>query len=135
MAVVHVVRDYFEELEADLLEFFGIDLLDIWRGRLSLRRVGVLINSLMRKAGRSTLLMAMNDKTEWTEDTYLLARISDAMETSNYLFTRANFEVSEDLPEPKPITRPGETEPAPAVQPEMSSPQEIMDLFGLMNSL
>lgn len=138
MAVVHVIRTYPEELEADLLEFFGVDLLDVWRGRLSLRRIGVLINSLIKKHGRSMLLQAMDPRAEWDEPTYLMARVSDALELSNFLFIKANFsqdENKEELPLPIPVTRPGEPEPTPPVQPEMSSPQEIMDLFGQMNSL
>ncbi|MFE5092086.1 hypothetical protein ACFRCI_17275 [Streptomyces sp. NPDC056638] len=128
------MKDYPDELEADLLEFFGVDVLDFWSGRLSLRRIAVLINSLLHKPGKSVLLQAMDEKTRWDEPTYLLARNSDALELSNYLFLKANSTNADDLDPPAPIPRPGEMEPEPE-DTEMSSPQEVMDLFRTMNSL
>ncbi|MEU9707993.1 hypothetical protein AB0E21_05155 [Streptomyces sp. NPDC047967] len=112
-----------------------MDILDLWRGRLSLRRVGVLIKSLLRKPGRSLLLQALDEKAEWDESTYLLARSSDALELTNHLLLKANFDPAQtkDLPLPLKIPRPGEVEPAPEV--EMASPQEVMSLFQAMNSL
>ncbi|MFI9202633.1 hypothetical protein [Streptomyces sp. NPDC053048] len=115
------------------MEFFRVDLLDLWRGRLSLRRIGVLIDSLMKKAGRSTLLMAMDERAAWADSDHLLARVSDALELSNFLFLKANSEHSEDLELPVPIPRPGEPESQP--EPEFSTPQELTDFFGHMNSL
>ncbi|WP_234431752.1 hypothetical protein [Streptomyces sp. NRRL S-241] len=136
MSVVRVIQDYQDELEADLLEFFQVDLLDLWRGRLSLRRVGVLINSLMKKPGRSTLLEAMDERTRWGESDYLLARISDALELSNYLFFKANAEDSDDLEQPDPIPRPGEPEPEPEPEEtQFSSATELSTFLGQMNSL
>jgi hypothetical protein len=137
MAVVHVIQYFPDELEADLLEFFGIDFLDLWRGRLSIRRVGVLIHSLMSKPGRSTLLMAIDERAKWAERDYLLARISDALELSNYLFIKANVsdEDTRDLDFPTPIPRPGEPEPQPGSQPEFSDAQELTSFFGRLNSL
>lgn len=38
---------YWEELEADFLAQYQTDLCDVWRGRLSLRKVGVLIRQLL----------------------------------------------------------------------------------------
>ena len=134
MTVVHVIRNFPDELEADLLEFFGVDLLDIWRGRLSLRRIGVLISSLMRKAGRSSLLAAMDERASWSDDTYIRARMSDAMELTNYLLLKANFE-SDGLEKPPPITRPG-VKPEPAsTQPDMDSAEDVANFFRRMNSL
>ncbi|MFI5877532.1 hypothetical protein ACIBAH_34885 [Streptomyces sp. NPDC051445] len=132
-----MIREFHDELEADLLEFFNVDLLDVWRGRLSIRRIGVLIDSLMRKPGKSTLLMAMDERAAWSESDYLLARVSDALELSNFLFLKANASESDDLEFPAPVTRPGDPEPSqqPAPQPEFASGQEVVDFFGRMNSL
>ncbi|WP_260988047.1 hypothetical protein [Streptomyces sp. CFMR 7] len=131
------MREFPDELEADLLEFFHVDVLDFWRGRLSLRRIGVLIKALLRKPGRSALLQAMEVKAQWDEKTYLLARVSDAMELNNHLLIKANFnpDKTKDLPPPDPITRPGEPEMEPQPETEISSPQEVMELFQAMNSL
>jgi hypothetical protein len=137
MAVVYVIQHYPDELEADLLEFFGVDLLNLWRGRLSLRRIGILIQSLMSKPGRSTLLMALDERAKWAERDYFLARISDALELSNYLFLKANVpdEDTRDLEYPAPIPRPGEPEPQPEREPEFSNAQELTSFFGRLNSL
>ncbi|WP_338781733.1 hypothetical protein [Streptomyces sp. DG1A-41] len=136
MAVVRVIQEFPDELEADLLEFFGVDFLDLWRGRLSLRRVGVLIQSLMSKPGRSTLLMAMDERAKWPESDYMLARMSDALELSNFLFLKANVDESDarDLELPPPIPRPGEPEPQPERQPEFSDAHELNGFFGRLNS-
>ncbi|MFJ8930596.1 hypothetical protein ACIRLA_28810 [Streptomyces sp. NPDC102364] len=136
MTVVRLVREFPDELEADLLEFFGVDLLDLWRGRLTLRRIGVLLGSLMKKPGRSTLLMALDERASWPEGDYMLARISDALELSNFLFLKANVSESDsrDLELPPPITRPGDPEPQPNPQPEFSDARELSDFFGRLNS-
>ncbi|MFC4501749.1 MULTISPECIES: hypothetical protein [Streptomyces] len=138
MAVARVIREFHDELEADLLEFFGVDLLDVWRGRLSLRRVGVLIDSLMRKNGRSALLMAMDERSSWSDTDYLLARVSDALELSNFLFIRAHADKSDDLEIPIPIARPGEPEPEPhqpETQNDFATGEELSSFLGRMNSL
>ncbi|MCY0941912.1 hypothetical protein [Streptomyces antarcticus] len=121
-----------------MLEFFGVDFLDLWRGRLSLRRIGVLVQSLLMKPGRSTLLMAMDERARWAERDYLLARVSDALELSNYLFLKANVSENDarDLEFPSPIPRPGESEPQqPEAQPEFSNAQELSTFLGRINSL
>ncbi|MEU6704723.1 hypothetical protein [Streptomyces wuyuanensis] len=133
MSVVHVIRTFQDELEADLREFFSVDLLDLWRGRLSIRQVGVFIKSLLRKPGRSTLLMALDERAAWSEPDYMMARISDALELSNFLFLKANFEAG-DLEKPDPIPRPGNPEPV-STQPEVNSAKDVIDFFGQMNSL
>jgi len=50
-------------VEADLLRFYGVDLLDAHRGRLSRRRLRVLIQHLPRDAA---LVRALHgDEAEW----------------------------------------------------------------------
>lgn len=137
MAVVRVIQEFPDELEADLLEFFSVDLLDLWHGRLSLRRIGVLISSLMSKPGRSTLLMAMDERAKWSEGNYMLARVSDALELSNFLFLKANVDESDarDLELPPPIPRPGEPEPPQASpEPQFSDARELNAFLGRLNS-
>ncbi|MGW5773109.1 hypothetical protein ACWEVY_28655 [Streptomyces longwoodensis] len=134
---VYVIRKYPEELEADLLQHFGVDFLDLWRGRLSLRRVSVLINSLLSQPGRSVLAAAADESAVWGESEYLLARVSDALELSNYLFYQANSgEDADDWPIPVPLQRPG-TDPIPEPEPAHShaSTEEVIDFFNRMNNL
>ncbi|MFE7313813.1 hypothetical protein ACFU7T_12000 [Streptomyces sp. NPDC057555] len=130
------MRDYSDELEADLLEFFGIDLLDLWRGCLTLRRLHVLISSLLTKQGSGALVRAVDESAMWSHESHLLARISDALEAANWLFIRANSADDTDRDPPQPMWRPGaepvESEP---MKPEMASPSELASWFGAMNAL
>lgn len=114
-----------------------MDLLDLWRGRLSFRRLGVFIKSLLKKPGRSMLLMAMDESAEWDVEEYLLARISDALELSNYLFIQANSaEDAEPIELPEPIERPGQPqEVKQKPKPQFASGQEVAAFFNRMNSL
>lgn len=114
-----------------------MDLEDLKRGRLSLHKIYVCVKSLLRKPGKSTLLMALDEATEWGAESYLMARLSDAMELSNYLFIQANSaENAEPMPLPTPIQRPGQPEPEPQKpKPEdFASGHEVAAFFSRMNS-
>ncbi|MEU7149723.1 hypothetical protein AB0B15_17065 [Streptomyces sp. NPDC045456] len=131
------MRDYSDELEADLLEFFGVDLLDLWRGELSLRRLHVLISSLLSRQGSGALVRTIDESAMWSHESHLLARISDALEASNYLFIRANTaDEDTEIDPPQPLWRPGTeaVEPEPE-KPAMASPAELSQWFGAMNAL
>ncbi|MEU6959414.1 hypothetical protein [Streptomyces chrestomyceticus] len=130
------MREYSDELEADLLEFFGVDLLDLWRGELSLRRLHVLISSLLSRQGSGALVRAVDETAMWSHESHLLARISDALEASNYLFIQANSAEETGIDPPQPVWRPGAeaVEPEPE-EPAMASPAELSEWFGAMNAL
>jgi hypothetical protein len=131
------LQEFYEPLEADLKEFFDEDLNDLWRGRLSFRKIGSYIRSLMMKPGRSTLLMALDESAEWTLEQYTLARVSDAIEVSNYLFIQANSaEDAEPIDEPQPIPRPGQPEVVPEKPKteEFASGHEVAAFFQRFNS-
>ncbi|MEU5166791.1 hypothetical protein [Streptomyces mutomycini] len=136
---VRALQEHRDELEADLQEFFHLDLEEFKKhGRLSLHKIYVCVKSLMRKPGRSTLLMALDEATEWDAKEYILARLSDGMELANYLFIQANSgESSEEMPLPTPIRRPGEPDPeTQKPKPEeFASGKEVAEFFGRMSSL
>ncbi|MBT2609888.1 hypothetical protein J7I97_16810 [Streptomyces sp. ISL-87] len=78
----------------------------------------------------------MDERTRWGESDYLLARISDALELSNFLFFKANAEDSDDLEQPDPIPRPGQPEPDPEpIETQFSSAEDLSSFLGQMNSL
>lgn len=135
MAAIYAIQEHPEELEADLLEFFGVDLLDLWRGRLSLRRIAVLVRSLARRHGRSSLAGVMDETAEWATSDYLLARISDALEMSNFLFMKANASDSSSLMPPDPLPRPGIEDEVQGPSYEYASGEEVADFFTQMSSL
>ncbi|OKH95415.1 hypothetical protein AB852_00670 [Streptomyces uncialis] len=129
------MRQFGDELEADLLEFFGVDLLDLWRGRLSLRRVHVLVQSLVRKPGRSTLVAAMDESASWSPTDFLMARVSDALELSNFLFLKAHSSEAAEIEPPVPIPRPGDPEPVGRAEYEFASGEELSGFFSQLGSL
>ncbi|MFF3416818.1 hypothetical protein ACFYW9_19275 [Streptomyces sp. NPDC002698] len=117
-----------------MLQHFGVDLLDLWHGQLSLRRISVLINSLLNQPGRSVLAAVCDVAAEWSENEYLLARISDALELNNWLFIQANSAEGNDMPAPEPLLRPGQEEPEPVAETHAST-HEVVDFFTRMNNL
>ncbi|MFJ9900249.1 hypothetical protein ACIQPR_43665 [Streptomyces sp. NPDC091280] len=135
MLAVRSIREHPEELESDLLEFFSVDLLDLWRGRLSLRRIAVLVKALGRRHGRSSLAAVMDESAEWDTSDYLLARISDALEMSNFLFLKANSSSDSQLTAPDPIPRPGFEIEDEEPEFEHSSGEEVAGFFAQMSKL
>lgn len=124
---------------ADLREFFRVDLRDFEHGRFPVRDLVAFVKSLLRKPGRSTLLMAIDETAQWTPEMYVLARISDAQELSNYLFIQANSaEDAEPIPVPEPIQRPGQPEEVAQEKPkpeDFATGHEVAEWFARMNSL
>lgn len=114
-----------------------MDLLDVWRGRLSLRRVHVLIQSLIKKPGRSTFLAEIDESAAWSVTDHLIARISDAAEISNFLFIKANSDDSDDVKLPEPVPRPGQAQQEKPKEPEhdFASGAELSSFFTQMGNL
>ncbi|GHF38636.1 hypothetical protein GCM10010218_19780 [Streptomyces mashuensis] len=129
-----MIQQYPDELEADLLEHFGIDLLGLWRGQLSLRRISVLIKALMGKAGRSALLAAFDESATWSVQEHLSARISDSLELANFFFLKAHSSESQGLTPPDPIRRPGQPEPAKR-ESNFASGEELSAFLAGMSNL
>lgn len=89
-----LVVEYHEELEADLLPDY--DLLDIWRGLLSFRRLWVLMRhlpatSMFKRAVNPDLVMPES----WGQTDELIATLVDR-------YTQVHFK------NPKPYPRPAE---------------------------
>lgn len=92
----------------------------------------------MKKPGKSTLLMAVDERADWSPDLYVMARISDALELSNYLFLKANSDSSEGIPLPEPIRRPAEEEEVEEQKPkpeDFASGHEVAAFFTRMSNL
>ncbi|MFJ9771820.1 hypothetical protein ACIRVF_11300 [Kitasatospora sp. NPDC101157] len=78
----------------------------------------------------------MDETTQWGTADHLLARVSDALELSNFLFMKANSDSSADLPIPQPIPRPGvESLELPAPEPDFATGTEVADFFTRMSNL
>ncbi|GLF97546.1 hypothetical protein [Streptomyces yaizuensis] len=84
-----------------------MDFLDWQRGRLSSRRLSVLIEHLPRD---SAVNRALHGETaEWSVTDHLLAAVVDHLAAANWLFTSVH---SDDPPDPPtPVPRPGDSAP------------------------
>ncbi|QLE71111.1 hypothetical protein FGW37_05395 [Streptomyces rectiverticillatus] len=88
----------------------------------------------MAKPGRSLLLAALDEPSAWSITDHLTARISDALELSNFLFIKANSSDADDLAPPEPIRRPGHVEP-PEPKPEFATGEQLSAFMANMSNL
>jgi hypothetical protein len=113
-------------VEADLLRFYGVDLLDYHRGRLSTRRLRVLIQHLPKDAALVRELHG--EDVEWGLTEHLLAAAVDHLAAGNWLFASAHTSENADPPErPEPLPRPGMADPQSSTP--SASPDEIAAFF------
>ncbi|MFE7118357.1 hypothetical protein ACFU99_23375 [Streptomyces sp. NPDC057654] len=114
-----------------------MDLLDWHRGRLSSRRLSVLVRQLPRDSAVNRELHG--EVTEWGTAEHLLAAITDHLAAANWMTVAMNGEEGSDPPEyPEPIPRPGnpadtESDPDPAEAPapaDLPTGGELMRFFG-----
>lgn len=90
-----------------------MDLLDWHRGRLSSRRLAVLVKHLPRDSALNRELLG--EAVDWSVTDYLLAHVVDHLAVSNWMFATVNRDAdSEPLERPEPVARPGfDSHPAP----------------------
>ena len=121
---IHFLDEYAYEIEADFQDIYhGLDLLDLYRGKLSLRKVHSLIQRLLKMPGKSALLMACDETAEWGTTEHLLARLIDEVQIDFWAY--ASGMSDEDVPKPDPIPRPGVKEEEEPEEKEFASPQQV----------
>ncbi|MFE2374857.1 hypothetical protein [Streptomyces sp. NPDC059398] len=115
-----------------------MDLLDWHRGRLSSRRLSILIKHLPRDS--ATIRDTDGETADWAVTDYLLAAVVDHLAAANWMFSVVNGDGESDPPEqPVPVPRPGDraerdgapaetTSPATTPQPA-PSPSELARFF------
>ncbi|MFF9868495.1 hypothetical protein ACF1G0_24355 [Streptomyces sp. NPDC013953] len=109
-----------------------MDLLDWHRGRLSSRRLAVLVRHMPRDSALARALHG--EAAEWGVSDYLLAAAVDHLAESNWMFATVNQdEDAEALEYPKPVPRPdgGEAEESapPESGPATPGPAELSRFF------
>ncbi|MCC8335825.1 hypothetical protein LMJ38_07725 [Streptomyces sp. R1] len=108
-----------------------MDLLDWHRGRLSSRRLAVLVKHMPRDSVVNRELHG--DGAEWTVTDYLLAAAVDHLAAANWMFASVNTDEDSEPPEPPvPVPRPGDnavaaTADETAGQP---TPADLLRFFG-----
>lgn len=91
-----------------MLMHFHLDLLDFYRGKISIRRIHVLIWRLLKMYGQSALAEALlGEQASWSNTNYILADLADRLEAANYIFIEAHKAENASNPTPTPYPRPG----------------------------
>lgn len=109
-----------------------MDLLDWHRGRLTSRRLAVLVKHMPRDSAVAQELHG--ESAEWAVTDYLLAAAVDHLAAANWMFASVNTDEDSDAPEPPvPVPRPGDTEEPPdapdSALPETPDRGELMRFF------
>ncbi|MET8056215.1 hypothetical protein ACWECC_02245 [Streptomyces microflavus] len=106
-----------------------MDLLDWHRGRLTSRRLAVLVKHMPRDSAVAQELHG--EASEWTVSDYLLAAAVDHLAAANWMFASVNTDEDDEPPEaPVPVPRPGdEAVDAPPEEPEPLSPSDLARFF------
>ncbi|WP_346176789.1 hypothetical protein [Streptomyces cuspidosporus] len=137
------MEEHAEALEADLLRYYGVDLLDWHRGALSSRRLAVLVRHLPPDS--AFVRAREGEAAEWGLTDHLLAAVVDHLAIANWMFASVNRDEYADPPEtPVPVPRPAagtatapETRdtgppdgPGPAATDHAPSAAELARFFG-----
>lgn len=100
MALPGLLSDYGDEIEADLQRVYSLDLLDVYRGTLSPRKLMVYIEQL--PPGSATWNATGGDSA-WNVQEHLTANLLDAQNIGNWI--AAGGKPSD---KPKPVPRPAD---------------------------
>ena len=124
------IAAHHDTIEADFCRYFGVDLLDLYRGRLSLRKIGVLLRAL--PGDSATAIAVHGEAALWTVTNYQLADVVDAAALTCWAVVAANSKRTPRVPprsyRPK---RPGSGTPDTADDtPRMSTADEVRAFFG-----
>lgn len=92
-----LLREHGEALESDFQHYYQIDLLDVYRGDLSVRKTTVLALNLPAGAA---VWQDMGIDAAWTTQDHLTALIADSLQLANWQRGGGKGK------QPKPIPRP-----------------------------
>lgn len=106
MGLLSLIREHGDAIEADLA-FRGFDLLDMWRGTLSPRKVDVLIRGL---PADSATRMSINGEPLWGRTDYILADLIDATNGHAWLTANSGVELHRQSKFPESYPRPSAVE-------------------------
>ncbi|MGB8020747.1 MAG: hypothetical protein WCF04_05920 [Candidatus Nanopelagicales bacterium] len=121
-----MIEDHTAEIEADLQEVYGVALMDLFTGRLSWRRLLVLLDQL--PAG-SRLARAQDVRAGWSVTDYLTAHtadtvalVADELAALRWMYQSSHRKKGATAPKkPKPyprLPRPGEAQRVEAPTPK-----------------
>ncbi|MET8382497.1 hypothetical protein ABZV14_05780 [Streptosporangium canum] len=113
-------------------------MLDLWRRKLSFRRLSFLARQLLSMPGESALSKAkFGESASWSDTQYMLAELNDRLAYNSWVFIEANKAEGADNPYPDPFPRPGRTRKEVSEEPqeqEFASPHEVVAFFARLQS-
>jgi hypothetical protein len=112
--LLEVLRRHGDLVEADLQQQYGVDLSDLWRGTLTLRRLWVLLRGLPSDS-RTMLAVVGIDLPGWTLGDLLLARLIDETALMRWQWEAAHID--------------------PKKTRHRSQPSSVLPAFGLDESI
>ncbi|MFE5332569.1 hypothetical protein ACFRCG_39945 [Embleya sp. NPDC056575] len=106
--LAHLLREHGEAIEADLLRYYQVDLLDLYRGEMSWRRLRVLIRYLPVESATSRAMQPRDPKDEfWADpmDRRMAAWLVNAVRENTYATILLNGDPKKvkRIRPPKPI--------------------------------
>lgn len=105
LGLARLLTEHGEALEADLLRHYRVDLLDLWRGRLTWRRLNALVRGLPPDS--ATLRAASGDNAGWGLLEHLVARLVDEVAAGNWWAVNKHLKPGQRSRPPQPVPRPG----------------------------
>ena len=109
-----LLSEHGEALEADLHRYYQLDLLDLFRGRLTWRKLGVLVRHLPLD---SATVQAQLGYEPASRVEHLLYGLFDATQFANWQRVAMQTKKSKRSPAPKRLPRPGERAASPTGLP------------------
>lgn len=98
-----LLRDHGEVLEVDLQREFRVDLGDVWRGRMSLRRLRVLVSGLPPDCATAHALSGTTGPlTSWSLTDLLLGRLADELAVFRWQWESAHVDPKKSSPRKQP---------------------------------
>lgn len=88
-----MLRVYGDVIEADVQRTYCVDVTDLWRGRLSLRRVRVLLQGLPATSQTALALAGVERTplTDWSLNDVLLGRLLDELAAYRWQWEHAHM--------------------------------------------
>jgi hypothetical protein len=112
VTLLGLLRDHGDVVEADLQRTYGVDLVDLWRGGLTLRRVRVLLEGLPPDS-QTAYALSGSDSGElagWRLTDVLLGRLADEMALYRWQWESYHLDPKKQKPRKQP----------PSVLPELN---------------
>ena len=111
LSLAALLAEHWQAAEADLQRYYGLDLVDVFRGTLTLRKVSVLVAGLPSDSlTMSAMAPALANLPEpdgtprqWSTEAHLLASVVDAVTQLTVAYVGAH---SKSTPKWEPMPRP-----------------------------